>query len=239
MGEGCHMDWVWLFLCLRLKIVDISISCKTGVNQMLHQYPSPVLRVVYLTAAGLGKQCENKKGMKRPMSTRLRNILAALPDIISIRERKKEGVDEEIVLVLSSVIMAHSKKNYCFQICGAQKILLFFCYQVHIHLNKNAILWTGSHLFYSMSEGLHATAARQCLSPGRRHWGLSHTALWPAETVPGCCSCCSSFLCPWQSPALAQVSSWHLQLCLPLLNSISHFFPNCNPGNRTCLQPPG
>lgn len=78
---------------------------------MLHQYPSPVLRVVYLTAAGLGKQCENKKGMKRPMSTRLRNILAALPDIISIRKRKKEGVDEEIVLVLFSVIMAHSKKK--------------------------------------------------------------------------------------------------------------------------------
>lgn len=90
IGEGCHMDWLWLFLCLRLKIVDISISCKNSINQIFHQYPSPALRVVYLTAAVLGKQCENKRVMKRPMSTRLKNILAALPDIISIRGRRRE-----------------------------------------------------------------------------------------------------------------------------------------------------
>lgn len=127
IGEGCHMDWVWLFLCLRLKIVDISISCKNSVNQMLHQYLSPVLRVVYLTAAVLGKQCENKKVMKRPMSNRLKNILAALPDTISIRERKKEeGMDEEIVLVLSFLIITHSKKNYSFQICRAREDFAIF-----------------------------------------------------------------------------------------------------------------
>lgn len=79
---------------------------------MLHQHPSPVLRVVCLTAAVLGKQCENKKVMKRPMNNRLKNILAALLDIISIRERKKkEGMDEEIVLVLSFFFIAHRKKN--------------------------------------------------------------------------------------------------------------------------------
>lgn len=122
---------------------------------MLHQHPSPVLRVVCLTAAVLGKQCENKKVMKRPMSNRLKNILAALLDIISIRERKKkEGMDEEIVLVLSFFIIAHSKKKFnTFKSLEHQKILLFFYHQVHIHLNKNAILLTGSHLFYSTEQG--------------------------------------------------------------------------------------
>lgn len=66
--------------------------------------------------------------MKRPMSTRLKNILAALPDIISIRERKKEGMDEGIVLLLSLLIMAHCKKrkNYCFQICRTSEHLAIF-----------------------------------------------------------------------------------------------------------------
>lgn len=89
---------------------------------MLHPYPCPVLRAVYLTAAVLGKQCENRKVMERLMSNRLRNILAALPDSISIGEREKEErMDEEIVLVLSSLIMAHSEIIYCFQIQRASE----------------------------------------------------------------------------------------------------------------------
>lgn len=183
---------------------------------MLHQYPCPVLRVVYLTAAVLGRQCENKKGMKRPMSNRLKNILAALADIISIREREKEeGTDEEIVLVLSFSIMAHSKLIYCFQIVEHQKILLFFCYWIHINLNKNAILLTGSHLFYSTERGAW------CNSSQAKSWvpaDVSEGCACVTHSLMGCRSCPLGLvslqlltLLHWGPLPTAQVSSTHLE----------------------------
>lgn len=61
------------------------------------------------------------------MSNRLKNILAALADIISIGERKKEeGMDGEIALVLSFLIIAHSKIIYCFQISRETEDLVIF-----------------------------------------------------------------------------------------------------------------
>lgn len=58
---------------------------------MLHQHPSPVLRVVCLTAAVLGKQCENKKSNEKTHEQQTEKYLGCSARYHFYKREKKEG----------------------------------------------------------------------------------------------------------------------------------------------------
>lgn len=101
-----------------------------------------------------------------------------------------------------------AKKINTFKSTEHQKILLFFYHQAHIHLNKNAIILAGSHLFYSTEQGASCNScqahiwALADLSVGCQALCICHTLTCDLQKLPlGACLAQLVSLVPLESPA--------------------------------------